>query len=470
MLYRSFLKPAAVLSLASLLLGGLGCRNAVDPRVAEATKPFVLTMWGVFDDTDAYDKIIDAYKAKQPHVRIEYKKFRPEEYETALLNALAEDKGPDIFMVRNTAVPEWQSKILPIPETVQVPVREVKGTVQKRLEITLQDVPTISLRQLQNNFVDVVAGDVVLPVREPTESGGSREVTRIWGLPLSVDTLALYYNRTLLNRAGIPEPPKTWLDMQAAAKNTKLTVFDASQRVTQASVALGTANNVERSMDVLQLLMMQNGARMATPDGNVTFPNRTQNHVGDLSNAAEATIFYTDFANPVKEVYTWNEAMPNSLEAFVGGKAAMFVGYAYHLPLIRARAPKLEFGIAPIPQIREPIAFANYWVHTVSKKTTHGDIAWDFVQFMASPEQATVYLKATGKPTALKSLISSQEEDVDLGVFAQQTLIAQNWYHGKDSKAMEQAFKTLITSTLADPTKVTTHLKIAAEQVAQNYR
>lgn len=469
MFTRSLTRTIALLTIPVLLLTGLGCRNAVDPAVAVATQPFTLKIWGVFDDSDAYDKIIDAYKVNQPHVRVEYRKFRPEEYEQALLNALAEDQGPDIFMVRNTAIDEWENKILPLPDAITLPVRKVKGTVQKSVVTTLEAQGTISLRELRTNFVDVVADDVIRTIREPAGNDQTRNVERILGLPLSVDTLALFYNKTLLNRAGIAEAPKTWKAVQDAAKNTKLTLFDSAQRVTQAAISLGTTRTVERGIDILQLLMMQNGAQMATDDGNITFPNRAQNHPGELTNAAEATVFYTDFANPVKEVYTWNDTMPNSLDAFVGGRSAMFIGYNYHLPLIRARAPKFDFGIAPIPQTGEAISFANYWIHTVSRKSGHPDIAWDFVQFMASPDQVGTYLDATRKPTALRSMIDSQKNDEDRGVFAQQTLTAKSWYHGNDAADMEAAFRTLVTNVLADPTKVQQYLRVTAEQIAQSY-
>ena len=90
--------------------------------------------------------------------------------------------------------------------------------------------------------------------------------------------------------------------------------------------------------------------------------------------AADAVRFYTDFADPGKEVYTWNKNMPNSLEAFILGKTAFFFGYAYHLPTIKSRAPKLNLSIVKLPQIagNPEINFANYWLETVSRKNKTG--------------------------------------------------------------------------------------------------
>jgi len=64
--------------------------------------------------------------------------------------------------------------------------------------------------------------------------------------------------------------------------------------------------------------MMQNGAIMST-DNKASFD---QPSIKDKSYfpAQEALRFYTDFANPGKEVYSWNEKMPNSIEALFKGK------------------------------------------------------------------------------------------------------------------------------------------------------
>lgn len=461
---------AALAAIAALLLSGAGCTKGVSADVVAATRPFTLQFWGVFDDSDAYEPIIAKYRALRPHITVEYRKLRPEEYERELINALAEDKGPDIIMVHNTQMAEYQSKLLPLPASLKLPVREQQGTIQKQVVTVLRQVPSLSIRQLQSQFVDVVANDVVLPNEETTTGGNRQTVNRIWGLPLSVDTLALFFNKTLLNKAGIPEAPRSWVDVQAAAKNKKLTIYDASQRITQSAIAMGSANNVERAVDVLQLLMMQNRTVMADDTGDVAFNRRPESAVGELNPGAEASVFYTDFANPVKEVYTWNDTMPSSLEAFAGGRTAMFLGYSYHLPLIRARAPKLEVGIAPIPQIGEEVNFANYWVNAVSKKSEHPDEAWDFVQFMAAQDQAKTYLDATKRPTALRALVSAQREDLDVGVFAAQALTAKSWYKGLDAAAMETAFKDLIRDVLANPSNPQQWVEIAAQKIEQTYR
>ena len=84
----------------------------------------------------------------------------------------------------------------------------------------------------------------------------------------------------------------------------------------------------------------------------------------------------------------WNNFMPNSLESFMAGKTAFFFGYSYHIPIIKAQAPKLNFEITQVPQIGNPVNFANYWTETVSKKSKHVDEAWSFILFITTNQEA----------------------------------------------------------------------------------
>ena len=61
---------------------------------------------------------------------------------------------------------------------------------------------------------------------------------QIYGLPLSLDTMAIYYNKDLLDRSSVPEPPKTWEEFAVAVK--KITKYDKqTNKITQSGAALG---------------------------------------------------------------------------------------------------------------------------------------------------------------------------------------------------------------------------------------
>lgn len=456
-----------ILSLLFTLIitSGFGCK-LTSKETAEAMQPVTLTYWRVWDGPDAFEEIIADYKALHPFVTIEYKKLRYSEYEQELLEAFAEDRGPDIFSLHNTWIKKYESKIEPMPASITMAYPVVKGTVKKETVTELRTSKSITLKELQNNFVDVVYDDVVVDVTDDDTGETSEEVL---GLPLSVDTLAMYYNKDLLNNAGIAEPPTYWnQEFQQTVKD--LTKQDTQGSIIQAGAALGGSTNIERYSDILSILMMQNGAEMLS-DGRATF-NQTPAALKayKINPGLEALQFYSDFANPGKEVYTWNDSMDNSLDLFIQGKLAFFFGYAYHLPTIQARAPKLNFSIAKLPQIENNVLeenFANYWVETVSKKSENADIAWDFIQFATKAEEASKYLENTDKPTALKALINNQVDDLDIGVFAEQVLTAKSWYQGEDANATELIFADMIDEANTGEDDLSDIIDLAAKRVQQ---
>jgi len=436
-----FQKYFALFSLVVFL--GAGCGGPSAAQLA-ATKPVSLKIWRVYDPNSNFLPIEQAYQKIHPNVSFDYKELSSENFKQELLRALAEGTGPDIFSLNNAWVGEYKSLIEPMPLSIKVPYSETRGTIKKETVYTIKEQPSLSLRALRANYVDVVASDVIQTYQPNTKT---KPADRVFGLPLSVDTLAMFYNKDLLNAAGFPEPAKTWTEFQDQV--TKLTKLGGNNSIVQSGAAMGTSKNVERSSDILSLLMMQNGTQMADDRGRATFAQVSAD--GSSILGVDAATFYTDFANPTKQVYTWNKDQPNSFDAFTAGKTAYFFGYSYHVPLIRAAAPKLKFSVASIPQIEggKAVNFANYWLETVSKASPNKDWSWDFIQFATNADHAPLYLKAARKPTALRSLINSQMDDDDLVTFVSQVLTAKSWYKGTDAAVTETALQDLIDQILA---------------------
>ncbi len=451
---------ALCLLLIFIATAGFGCKG-VSQDVQQKMQPVTLNYWRVWDGPDDFAPIIQAYKALHPYVTINYRKLSYDEYEAALVDALAEDRGPDIFSIQSTWVRKYQTKIAPMPETITMVYPITKGTLKKETIPELRTNRSITPADIKNNFVDTVYGDVVLTADNQS---------KVYGLPLSVDTLAMFYNKDLLNNAGIAELPSYWnREFQEAVK--KLTKQDTKGDIVQSGVSLGGASNVERSFDVVSALMMQNGAVMM--EGNsVTF-----NQVPAIfrergyNPGMEAVRFYTDFANPAKEVYTWNGQLDNSLKRFTDGKLAIFFGYSYHMPVIQAQAPKLNFAVKKFPQIEgnpTEANVANYWVETVSAKSQHQNEAWDFVQYMTTTtDQVKAFLDTTRKPTALRSLLAEQLNNDELKVFAGQVLTARSWYRGRDILAAEKAMNEMVDTVIANPDQIEDAVNLAASRIQQ---
>ncbi len=453
-----------LLIAVGLLSSGFGCKS-VDTEAQQKMEPITIDYWRPFDGADAFQKIIKKYNKIHPNITINYRKIRYDEYEEKLINAMAEDRGPDIFSIQNTWVKKYQNKITPLPKKLKLAYPVKKGTIKKRTVPTLKTKNTITLKGLKEKFVDAVYHDVVIKVKN-----NDQEENKIYGLPLYMDTLAMFYNRDLLNNAGIATPPKYWnREFQEAIK--KLSKQDRKGRLIQSGVALGGSENIQRSSDILSLLMMQNGAIMME-DQNVSFhivPSYLEKQ--NYNPGLEALRFYTDFSNPAKEVYCWNNTLDNSLKLFAQGKLAIMFGYSYYVPMIKAQSPKLNFSVTNMPQIEkssQKINYANYWVEVVSQKSKHVQEAWDFIHFATTnPEMAKTYLEKTKKPTALRSLVNEQISDIDIGTFAEQVLTAKSWYKGTRPLAAEKAIKNMIDSANKKDKKLKEIIQTGADRVQQ---
>lgn len=452
-------KFLALFLLGIFILGsGFGCKTT-DTKTQQAMTPITLNFWRVYDGPDDFQDIIKEYQKLHPFVTINYRKLRYAEYEAELINALAEDRGPDIFSIHNTWVKKYQNKITPLPAETTMAYPVVTGTIKKEVINQLQTTKSLTTKDIQDKFVDAVASDVIL------------EDNKIYGLPLSVDTLAMYYNKDLFNGAGIVEAPKYWnKDFQQDVK--KLSKQDTKKNIIQSGVALGGSTNINRASDILSVLMMQNGAIMQENNSILfnTIPNKPGFKENNYNPGLEALRFYSDFSNPGKEVYAWNDTLPNSLEMFTNGNLAIYFGYSFDLPTIKADAPKLNFSMAKLPQIEgnPEINFANYWVETVSKKSKYSNEAWDFIQFMTKEEQVKSYLAKTKRPTALKSFVPTQREDADLGIFADQVLTAKSWYRGLNPNIAESSMLEMISAVISNYNKISEAINDGAAKVQQS--
>lgn len=431
-----------ILIFSALILAGAGCAKGSTVRLT----PVTLQYWRIDDDPAAMQPIIDAYRKIHPNITITYTRLRADEYERKLLEAFAENRGPDLFSIASPELGEWRERVLPLPKETTIPTQTVNA--QKQIVTTNKKSATLSLLDVRKNFVEDAANTIVKFDQPDPEKPGEN---KIFGLPLSFDTLAMFYNKDLLRKANIDKPPATWKDVEDQSK--KLTVLDKDNvTIKQSGAALGGAGNVLYSTDILTAIMMQNGADMADESGSPRFNVYSASTTDrPFPPGVEALRFYQGFANANTPTYTWNENMAISLDAFVAGKVAIFFGYPIDMQKIRDRAPKLDFAIAPLPQIdpSRPKNVPNFPIEVVSKKTAHPNEAWDFLQFATSKEQVSDWLTTTKRPTALRALIQQQLTDPDLAPFAGQLLTANSWYDGNDWSKVQKAFNTLI---LARPT------------------
>ncbi len=454
--------------LLPVIVGGAACSTKNQSSATLA--PITIKMWGVWDEEDAYTEIFNSYKASHPNVKFEYTKFQYEEYRDQLLAAWARGEGPDIFAVPNSSLGDYRKFITPLPQTIEVPklvTSKALGCKKETKRVTTKQ-RTYTADTLRSEFIPVVSEDVLFYDKDGNP--------QIYGLPFSTDNLVLYYNRDILNQARIALPPRNWNEL--VSQIPSLVKENEKGEIIQSAIALGTSKNIQRYTDLLSVLMMQDGATMGKMNDANVFQAVFDQSVKDADNkafysGAHALTFYTDFSNASKQAYTWNEDLPDSFEAFTQGLSAYFLGYAYHIPLIQKAAPTLNYDIAALPQVslNQEINFANYWVQSVFVNSKNATQAWDFLYFATQAGNVQPYLKETVLPSALRSIINTQAEDYpQIDIFIKQSLTSSSWYHGKNYRTVDEAFKLMIDEVVKAETTPKDAVEKAAKTINQNER
>jgi multiple sugar transport system substrate-binding protein len=394
-----------------------------------------LTIWGT-DDSKAFNEMIQAYTGpgSGTQSQISYTQIDPTQYRSKLLAALAAGTGPDVFEIGNRDLPQWQSVVLPVPVTLAKTFNQVT---------------------MQSDFPDVVSQDFV--------SGGY-----IYALPLSVDTLAMIYNKDLFNTAGIATVPTTWEGLDADLPQLRIT--NSQGQILQAALALGgSEQSISNAPDIIFLLMMQNGAQMTSTDGtSIKFASGAN---GNDTSGLNAFNFYLQFANAAGSNDTWNDGMGTALDTFTQGKTAVIFDYSSALQQIKAKAPFLNYGVAPMPQPAAATTAVNYAKYNglaVSRNSTQTAAAWNFIiSLTTSAASENIYTKDTGAPPALRSAIAADETDPTMSVFATQELTAKSW-HESNSETIDSIMNTAIVNVLngaADSTTALTQAQSAMNAI-----
>jgi len=442
-----------------------GCGKAAPPAYQVN-----LEVWGVLDDSESFQVPINTYQEiGKAHVgSVIYKKKTPETYREDLLNAFAEGTGPDVFLIRSSWLPLFKNLIVPAAEY------------------------QVSEKEFRDSFVDVAADDLIVD-------------KKIYGAPMSVDSLALYYNKDLFNAAGITTPPSTWDEVVSDAK--LLNSIDVNGNIRQSAISLGTAKNINRSTDILLAL--------ATQYGLTSRPNGFSDDMNVSSEPVQnALSFYSGFSSLGIGRYSWNANQHYSVDSFYEGNLAMMVNYSWQMDAIRKKNAKLNFGVAPLPQVSAttPSNYANYWVYVVAKdkkaptadrqKITfpvakYNDIriheSWQFLHYLAFPhpgmkvvlrnaldptfsieaafkeDPAKSFLAKTRQPSARRDLIEEQKKDPWLAPFAYGNLIAKDWRVG-ETEQVEGVLSDAIESVNRGENTVNQVLSSAYTQIMQLQR
>ncbi len=272
-----------------------------------------ITIWGTLDKAAFSAVLRSASQEVQELKQVTYEQKDPTTYESELTNALASGTGPDLFLMRQDYALKNSGKVYPVLFSV---------FSQTNFESTFIESAKTFL--IQDGFVAV---------------------------PLLADPLVFYVNKDLLASGGFAEPPKYWDELFNISK--KLTKKDDSGSIIQSTIALGEYQNVPYAKNILATLILQAGGSVTRRDVGGNLISTLTPKEGENSQAAISALrFFTEFADPSKDYYSWNRSLPDAQKAFSAGDLAFYIGYASESSFISRTNSNLNYVVAPLPQIR----------------------------------------------------------------------------------------------------------------------
>jgi len=406
---------AAVLSI--FVFSGAIPLGGKDVTKAQGT----VVLWGTVKAT-VINSLLEDFNRVNPTFVVKYVEKSPDTFDKDLLESLAASAGPDMFFITDDLAFKYNNKIFTIPYT------------------------SLPITSFKNTFVS--AGEVFL-----TSKG-------ILAFPLAVDPLMMYYSRSMLDANGIAYPPIYWDEFPNLI--SILNKKDEKGSITKSTVALGQFENVIHAKDILATLFMQAGNLIVTEkDGSFMSVLNKNNGKYDLGSILK---FYTDFTDPLKDVYTWNRSFSNSRDAFSAENLAFYFGFASEFQSLVNKNPNQNFLIAPIPQIRNnnfKLTVGHVTGIAISSFSKNFNTAFIASSLMANSDFASKFAISLGIAPVRRDLLAVTPTDAYLPIFYSSAFFAKSWLDPAPSDT-DEIFKVMVNKVLSNSLSVTSAINDAS--------
>lgn len=378
-----------VIFIAAAILGVFVFSGAIpigsnkDKNNAQGT----VILWGTAKNS-LLAPALENFNNANPTFVVKYVEKNPETFDQDLLEALAAGVGPDMFFLPDNLAFHYKNKIFVIPYA-SYPVASFKN-------------------------VFAGAGEVFL-----TSKG-------LLAFPIAIDPMVLYYNRSILDTNSIVYPPTSWDEVQNLVPI--LTKKSDDKKILKSTIALGQFTNIKNAKDILALLFMQSGNPILREENGVYQSTLAEN--SNKVGLESALSFFTSFADPLKEVYSWNKSLPNSVDTFTSENLAFYLGYASELPYILNKNPNLNFAIAQVPQVKNSsykLTMAQVTGIAISSFSKNLNTAITAASLMATGDFASDLINAISVAPAKRALLAEKRTDAYSPIIYASALFGKSW-------------------------------------------
>lgn len=341
-------------------------------------------IWGTLSAQEMQPALDVLQGDSEEYTGIQYQPMSKDDFIPKLVAAIAAGRGPDLILFPTSYLISQGDKLLTIPYS------------------------EYSRREFQDTYLE--AGEVLL-----SDEG-------LFGVPFAIDPLVLYWNRNFFAEVGLAQAPKYWDEVTTQAE--LLSRSDNRGTLTRSGIAMGTWENITHAKGLMVSLIRQLGNPVVEMGENGYVSVLKEAGEGQQPAALSALRFYTDFADPVKTVYSWNTSQPNSTNAFVSGRLALYVGRASELFPIRAANPNLNFDVAVLPTVRggAPVTEANMLALSIPRGSRNTDGALLAIRALTTPEIDAALQESLHTPSVRRDQVQIASDNPYMPVFRQSAL------------------------------------------------
>lgn len=386
-----------------------------------------LVIWGTISN-DAFGVALqNSSLNNDKNIRMTYVKKDAATFDADFIEALADGTGPDIVILREDSLYKERNKIYTIP------------------------YKTYSERAFKDKFIE--EGELFL-----TPDGVS-------AVPFIVDPMVMYWNRDLFSNNVIAQTPQYWDQVYDIVD--KITRKDSNANVLQSALALGEWSNITNAKEILSMLLLQAGTTITarTDSGVVSVLN--DGFGKPIAPSQSAINFYTQFANPTSASYTWNRSLPTSLNFFLSGNLAMYIGFASELFPIQQKNSNLNFDVTYVPQIRnttKKTVFGHMYALALVKQSKQLTGAYLAINALTEAGAIKALESVTNLPPVRRDLLADKPSDAFRSVFYNSALISHAWID-PDPAASKNTFRDMISSITSGQRKLTEALDRAEAEL-----
>lgn len=314
--------------LMSSLIGGCGSSAAKD---SEGNATITYALWDKNQEA-GMKKIAEAFEQKNPGIKVNVEVTPWDQYWTKLEAGASGNSMPDVFWMHSNQSYKYASN---------------------GILMDLSDV-NVDYSKFPKDLVDLYKVN-----------------DKNYAVPKDFDTIGLWYNKTLFDKAGIAYPDDTW---------TWDNMLDAARKLTNESegiYGLAAPLNLQEGIDNF---IYQNGGQVFSDD-------KTKS-AWDTPEVKEAVQWYVDLSLKEKVSPTQKQFAENTNTVFFeSGKVAMYMAGSWMLGELAGNDyVKANCDVAVLPQGKKRASIYNGLGNAVAASTSHPEEAKKFVEFLGSEE------------------------------------------------------------------------------------